>query len=205
MSTPTYVSPTNNTTFSNLHVQQLLATHGITAVYQGSSIVSTTGAYQSRQSLANIQVDQLFTMSGTTIGRVEVPISIADQNGQDITVGLYANSGVLPTGSSIASTTIPREFMQAISAGSFPDYIPGITGPWSDSTQLETPTIGTGAFNYGFGTDGMVLIAAGGNQSGTSLANVSSYTINSGGTGAWQGQTVLPQLVQQPLVAVGHG
>src|SRR5580700_10392649 len=113
MATPAYAAPQNNVSTDNpTYIQQFLGTHGITGVYQGSSIVSVSGSYGQEQTLAGYAVDQPFTMSGTTISRVEIPASIATGVGQDITVALYADSGGSPTGSAIASVTFPMEFWQ---------------------------------------------------------------------------------------------
>lgn len=131
MSTPTWVAPENNQTFANTHIQQFLGLHGVTCIYQGSSVVQTLGALASQQTLAGFSVDQPFTMSGTSISRVEIPVSVATGNGQDVTAAIYADSGGTPTGSAIVSTTVPKEFISGISSAlNFPDAQETLLGPW---------------------------------------------------------------------------
>lgn len=68
-------------------------------------------------------------MSGTTIGRVELPLSIEAGSGQDVTVGLYANSGGVPTGSVISQVTIPSEFLINTQNNSiFPEQTTAVMG-----------------------------------------------------------------------------
>ncbi len=192
MTTPTWVAPENNQTFANTHVQQLLALHGVTCVYQGASIVQTTGTYQTQQSLANVQVDQPFTMSGTTISRVEIPIRIADESGQDVTISLYANSGGSPTGSAIAATTVPREFLAGTSNSSiFPDQSILSAGSWLTGTGNalpgNSPSGGSAVATYK-----NLVAMIGGVVNSEIIGTVYTGLASSTGINAWTQQSTLP-------------
>lgn len=112
-------------------VNQFLGTHGITAVYQGSPVLTPSGsggtawAYQ----LSTQDVSQPFTMSGTTIGRVVVPLLPVGQ-GADLIVSLCANNSGVP-GAVITQTRIPASWISQLAA------VSGVAGPSSSAPLLQ--------------------------------------------------------------------
>jgi hypothetical protein len=112
-------------------VNQFLGTHGITPVYQGSSILTPNGSGGEawKYPLATQDVSQPFVMSGTTIGRVVVPLLAVGQ-GADLVVSLYTDSSGTP-GSLLTQTRIPAGWITSLSA------VAGVAGPASSAPTVE--------------------------------------------------------------------
>lgn len=112
-------------------VNQFLVSHPATVIYQGSSVLTPNGsggaawAYQ----LSTQDLDQPFTMSGTTIGRVVVPV-LPVGAGADLIVSLCNDSGGNP-GTVITKTRIPANWVTQLAA------VEGIPGPSSAAPTLQ--------------------------------------------------------------------
>lgn len=131
MATPTWSAPRfgllgdTGAVNDSSQINQLLGAHAITAVYQGNPVVTPTGsggtawAYQ----LSTQDISQPFTMSGTTIGRVTIPL-LPVGNGADLIVSLCANSSGVP-GNVITQTRIPANWITQLAA------VSGVAGPSS--------------------------------------------------------------------------
>jgi hypothetical protein len=117
-------------TDASSQINQLLGTHGITAVYQGNSILTPIGSGGTawQYHLDAYDIAQPFTMSGTTIGRVAVPL-LPVGNGADLIVSLYTNSAGVP-GTLANQVRIPANWISQLAA------VSGITGP---SSTAPTP------------------------------------------------------------------
>src|ERR1051326_5756695 len=108
-------------------INQFMGTHGVTPIYQGNSAVTPVGsggdawAYE----LSTQAISQPITMSGTTIGRVVVPL-LPVGAGADLTVSLCSDSGGVP-GVVIARTKVPASWIYQLSA------IAGVAGPASEA------------------------------------------------------------------------
>lgn len=98
------------------YVNQLLGMHGAQAVYQGAPILTPNGTGGTPWFFitGKTDADQPFTMSGTTIGRVEIPL-IAIGNGADLLVSLCADSSGVP-GTVITQTRIPANWITSLGA-----------------------------------------------------------------------------------------
>ena len=121
MPTPVARSPLNvYEGISPDDLNQLLGTHAPVVVYaNGTAFVgpSLGPSFGQMQLLDNgmqspVWLDQPFTMSGTVLDRIQLPASIAGGIGNDLLVGLYADSGGNATGLPLAQTYMPREFLQ---------------------------------------------------------------------------------------------
>lgn len=108
-------------------VNQFLGTHADTLIYQGASILTPDGrgATPWTLSLSSGDVDQPFTMSGTTVGRVQVPI-LPVGDGADLLVSLCGDNAGSP-GSVITQTRIPASWIYQSAA------IAGVPGPQGGS------------------------------------------------------------------------
>ena len=97
-------------------VNQFLGTHAEACVYQGTAILTPvgTGAATSPLTLATQDVDQPFTMSGTSIGRVALPLTPVG-NGADLLASLCADSSGAP-GAVIGQARIPASFTTQLGA-----------------------------------------------------------------------------------------
>jgi hypothetical protein len=124
-------------------INQFLGAHASSEIYQGSSILTPIGtggtnwAYQ----LSTQDISQPFTMSGTMIGRVAVPL-LAVGTGADLTVSLYTNNSGVP-GTLVNSTRIPANWITQLSA------VTGVAGPSSvlPTTQYTNNPLALGQFN----------------------------------------------------------
>lgn len=174
-------------------INQLLGTHAADLVFPGNRILTPTGTggHPWAYSLANSDMDQSFTLSGTAVGRVRIPVLAVGQ-GADLLVSLCADSSGLP-GTVITQTRIPASWITQLSAVTAPagpdDQIPaaGLTGnllATSTSNGLQLGTVSATAWPYPYVTstaapsatyyDGY-MIQAGGVANGAAITNV--YTI----------------------------
>lgn len=123
-------------------VNQLLGTHVATEIYQGNPILTPTGTGGNGWGyhLDAYDLAQPFTLSGTSIGRVTIPL-LAVGNGADLIVTLFANNAGVP-GNTIQRTRIPAAWIQELSA------VNALTGP-NTSVILEYSgnPLATGEFN----------------------------------------------------------
>lgn len=100
---------------ASAQINQFLGTHGITAVYAGKPILTPSGTGVSPNfSLSAADFDQPFTLSGTSVGRVVVPV-IPVGNGADLQVSLYTDASGVP-GTRLATTRIPASWITALAA-----------------------------------------------------------------------------------------
>jgi hypothetical protein len=97
-------------------INQHLGLHADTAIYQGSPILTPfgTGEPDWFYHLDAYDLAQPFAMSGTTIGRVTIPL-LPVGNGSDLTVGLYADNSGVP-GTLITQTRIPASWVSQLAA-----------------------------------------------------------------------------------------
>ena len=97
-------------------VNQLLITHPAGALYRGNPVQSPYGAGGAgvAYALATADLDQPLTMSGTVIGRVDVPLLAVGQ-GADLLVSLCADSSGVP-GTVITQTRVPASWIYQSSA-----------------------------------------------------------------------------------------
>lgn len=176
---------------------QFLATHAITPVYPGAQVTGLPGADPDPSAginwarLGTADVDQPFTMSGTAIGRVTLPLSPAG-NGADVVVSLCADSGGTP-GATLASTTVPAAHLAQLAA---PDGLAsagplataqsntmvfgaGVNTPW---TQPAVSLNGSGTYNTPVTSGNYAILLGGFDTTGdTTVATVSSVAYLGGG------------------------
>lgn len=100
-------------------LNQFLGTHASSVIYPGVAVL-TPGTYSVAAStgpwaapLTTEDVDQPFTLSGTTIGRVHIPIMPVGQ-GADLLVSLCADNAGTP-GTMITQTRIPATWISQLS------------------------------------------------------------------------------------------
>lgn len=94
-------------------INQLLGTHSTKPIYKGNVVArpfSGTGFFQFFTGNGN-DISQPFTMSGTSIGRVSLPV-FANNSGSDYTVTLCPDSSGSPNLNNVlAQTTIPASWV----------------------------------------------------------------------------------------------
>lgn len=207
---------------ASAQVNQLLGAHGITALYQGAQILTPNGPGNGSPTPANFwpyhldvnDYDQPFTMSGTVIGRITVPV-LPVGTGADLIVSLCPDSSGSP-GTPITTTRIPAAWITQLAA------VAGAAGPSSSlqlvapaSVPLAVPQFNALLFGEGIGYNwtppaptsagaignpvaigaGNYMVLAGGTVSGSGATNV--YTAQ------WQGGAVLGAAVSQPPLPQG--
>lgn len=200
-------------------LNQLLGTHRDTIIYQGNKILTpegTGGGFSGSQFNANDK-SQPFTMSGTSIGRVQIPV-IAFGDGADLIVSLCADNAGVP-GTVITQTRVPAAWFTTLGKyGAVLNTSPvqlTPTGSPLATASFNTFTMGNVAtFNYtsgtpsggGYGTIGpsvvndgetTVVIIGGQNSANNYVTNVWSIT--------YDGTNALANMVPQPSLPTGLG
>lgn len=218
MTTPISVAPLNgdnshlNATQSAAHVNQLLGSHPGQTIYNGAQIVTPLHGGQNFTWFApgeNVDVSQPFTMSGSTIGRVAVPL-LPNDNGGDVLVTLCPNSSGSPNlNAPIASTRVPAAYLTQVAATSGLNQGGPLATEFNNQTFLTggitTPAYAPPAIDGGgvsgftaYVVDGSYIISVGGRQtsgSGLSLPNIATTQYAGGG--------VVNPPVPQPSLPVG--
>lgn len=198
-------------------INQFLGAHGITAIYTGAQTLTANGAALGGTDPASFwschldgtDYDQPFTMSGTAVGRVTVPV-LPVGTGADLIVSLCPDSSGSP-GTPITTARIPAAWITQLAA------VAGVAGP-SSSLQLTAPAsvpLATPQFNallFGQGVSynwsppaptsagaivyppalgsGNYMILVGGSIGSNGAQNV--YTV------PWEGGTTLGAAIAQP-------
>lgn len=109
-----------NATNAAAGINQFLGTPEVQPIYDGTKILATGGGSQlTFVDMTNeLDIDQAFTLSGTTIGRVQLPL-LPYGDGADVTVSLYPDNGSgFPdtSGNPIASVKIPAAYLNNVVA-----------------------------------------------------------------------------------------
>jgi hypothetical protein len=122
-STPTWSAPRSGllgdpgAVDASAQGNQLLGTHTDSVIYQGSPILTPFGTNFNHPyplPFSQYQYDQPFTMSGTTIGRVAVPVMPVG-TGADLIVTLSTDNAGIP-GTVINQTRVPAAWIYQLSA-----------------------------------------------------------------------------------------
>lgn len=201
---------------------QLLGAHPTTVLYAGTQILTPTGTPSPASASTDPQAfwplhmdvfdyDQPFTMSGTKIGRVAVPV-LPVGAGADLQVSLCPDSSGVP-GAPIVSVRIPAEWIAAFGAAAGVAGAPTAlqlaepNGPLA-LPQYNTPML-AGATGVAWSSPASSGAAAASNPS--SLVS-GDFFVQIGGTGAggapvanvftigWAGDGVLDPAVPQPAL-----
>jgi hypothetical protein len=176
-------------------VNQLLGTHGINPVYEGNRVVvpaDGTGFFQEFTG-NGIDLAQTFTMSGTTTGRVSLPV-FSTSTGSDFTVTLCPDSGGNPvTTNVLAQTMVPASWVNNLTnqfgtVGAGPLVIAQnqtMTGTQNITTgqawgAITVDGTGTPLFNNSVCTNGNYFISAGGITTALSGAVFTSQFVGTG-------------------------
>lgn len=124
-------------------INQFFGTHPMNVLYQGASILTPNGSGGTAwgNQLSTQDISQPFTMSGTVIGRVVVPV-LPVGNGADLAVSLCANNAGVPS-TVLQMTVIPKEWISQLAG------VSGIAGPSSQSpvVQFTGNTLAVPQFN----------------------------------------------------------
>ena len=182
--TPTWAAPQNgvpgdlNSTNAAAHVNQHLGVHASNIVYDGTQTLTPNGGNTFFWATDTVTRDiaQPFTLSGTTVSRIIVPV-LPFGNGADLLVSLYPDNAGVPNTSApaIASTMLPAAVSNQLAAvnglGSggplataqsnslTPYFGTTVDLPWAGPTGDGT---GTGAQNAAMTVSGSYFVSAGG-------------------------------------------
>ena len=211
-----------NATDASAQVNQFLGTHAVTMSFAGTQVLTPTGgtaltwlAYGDTTDL-----DQPFILSGTSVGRVVLPVSPAG-NGADMLVSLYPDngSGAPNTAAALASTMVPAAYINQIAASAGllnggPLATEANNGGYCTGGVTSTPWAAPAADSGGasitasYIVDGDYFVGLGGNNSAgaAAVAGVASVQYLGGGQVALPiQQPALPLAVSQAAVAVCSG
>ena len=215
MTTPVWQAAENGipgrlaSTNQSAQVNQLLAAHQVMPIYQGTQILTPNGGTQFDPALAygnSHDLDQPFVLSGTTVGRVVVPV-MPFGSGADMLVSLCPDngSGSPLTSSPLAATSVPAAAITQLAAT---EGLENATGPlmtpanntaYCTGSISSTPWAGpTGdvsgiAYTAAMCTSGNYFIYLGGDTT-TAVAGVNTAQYVGGGEMALPvAQPPLPQ------------
>lgn len=219
-------------TDKSAQINQFLGAHASNEIYQGTAIVAaSTGTGAGTDDPANywalhsdvFDYDQPFTMSGTSVGRVAIPV-LPVGNGADLQVSLCADSSGSP-GTVLATTRIPAKWIEEFAGTSaistpnteviltqddpgslaLPQFNVFRFGAWS-TVSWQTPAVssGGGATLPEVCTSGNYMISAGGADSSGNLVASVYVTPYAGGTalGPSIPQPSMPEPNQVPTMVV---
>lgn len=195
-------------------INQFLGAHSATVLYQGAAVLTPagTGTIPSTVNLGVNDYDQPFTMSGTSVGRVTIPVA-ASGNGADLVVSLCPDSSGSP-GAPIVSTRVAAAWIVALAAvGTLAAGSAPLATATSNSVTIgaginvtyaaPAVSVSGGGVNAGTTTAGNNLLLVGGlNAASQAVPNVFSITYAGGTTLAPAvPQPSLPQALYVPGVA----
>lgn len=111
------LSGNRNATNHASQMNKTLGTSEIQFVYEGSKILTPDGTtFSWTASASTFDFDQPFTLSGTKVGRVVVPV-LANGDGADLTVTLYPDSSGSPdTSNPLAQTVISAAWLSNLTS-----------------------------------------------------------------------------------------
>jgi hypothetical protein len=204
-------------------IDQFLGTHASTAVYDGTAVVTPAGGAQLTwlpMTLAE-DYDQPITMSGTTIGRVQLPLLPVGE-GANVLVSLWPDNGSgdpNTSGTPIASTLVPAAYVNNIAAPLGLDNPPsslaternneyGFQGGVQSLPFLTPAGDASGAINNAVvctTSDSMLFLGGLNALSSTILANCASTTAGGGVLAQPVPQTPLPQATSLGGATVVNG
>ena len=214
MSTPVARSPLNVYEGASADdLNQLLGTHAPIVIYApsvGATPLISAGLngcsfaemFPLADSTGSYAVDQPFTMSGTVLDRVVLPMSIAAGLGNDLLVGLYADSAGNPVGPPLAAAYVPKEFLQPSPCA---DNCGIMLSPWQSGSPNTTLPANLAALRgQGFIDDGAAnIFSIGGWDLTTPQTYVVSAPFTSNGLGAWTQTAPLPIALADVGIAFG--
>jgi hypothetical protein len=132
-------------------IDQFLGTHASNVIYGGTPIYTSNGVMVGPPATtmlagltwydagSTVDVTQPFTMSGTTIGHVVVPVQ-ASGAGANMRVILCPDSGGNPNlAAAITSTVVPAAYINSVSSPNGPDPGLPLATPWTNITYPAAP------------------------------------------------------------------
>lgn len=193
-------------------INQMLGTHPESPIYGGNTVVTPNGqgAAAWALQLSTLDIDQPFTMSGTAIGRLQVPV-LPVGNGADLNVSLCADNAGLP-GNVITRTRIPAAWITQLAATNGLDAAgPLATAPGNalfysgwQSVPWSPPATGAtgGLATAQLAQSGNYLVFAGGVNAANGNSSATVAVITALGNATVSGTVAGPQL-PQPLLSGG--
>jgi hypothetical protein len=228
MTTPAWSGSLNglpgnlDATDSAAQINQFLGTHGITAIYDGTQVLTPGGTNNFTWVTYGdgFDLDQSFVLSGTAVSRVTVPVQ-PNGLGADMLVSLYSDTGGVPNvaAGAIASTMMPAAIMTELAAPqglvnggplAIAKYNAGYLTLGVNTQLYPVPTAGPGGVSVlsSFTVDGDFIISVGGGQPPSATASPAVNTFQYVGAGTLAApvpQPALPQGTNGPAIAVANG
>lgn len=219
MTTPIWQAPINgarnqlNAVDASAHLNQFLSTHPSTELSYGNVIVrpitGDQGYFTHATGAPALNISdfaQAFTMSGTTIGRVTVPM-LSFGNGADVMFSLCPDSGGVPNlNAPICQVKVPASVSNATSADNGLENATGVFQLPYNNTQFATnfsqtvpwispaATVHGGPSYFALATSGNYSLLLGGFDTVSSVASALCFTTQYTGAG-----TIAPPVPQPTL------
>lgn len=192
MTTPLWVSPVDTDVNDPAGIVQFMGAHAWTSVYDGVSAFQViTGFPGTPQSLLGFVLDQPFTQAGANIARITFSPSGRTGIGADIIVDLFADSGGLPSGGSLARVILPAEFLPAAGPFSVPLTASGLSNGAQYHIVLSSPN------STGINSSEILSLDVG------SLSPTANYNTGSGWV-AFPAGTVIPMSIFSQGIPHGY-
>jgi hypothetical protein len=142
-------------------------------------------------------------MAGTEVDRVDLPLSVANGIGQDVTIGLYADSTGHPTGAAIASCTIPQEWISGAATTNIHGRSTALLDPWiTTPPNLSLPTPANNNGDVGLATTNTAVAAIGGWNGSTFIANTYAAPLSTSTIGSWMAGPSYPTAAAEVAASV---
>jgi hypothetical protein len=162
-------------TAGSAEINQQLTTHQSGLIFQGNSILTPNGAGASAwaEQFSTLDIDQPFTMSGTAVGRVAIPL-LAVGDGADLLVSLCADNSGTP-GAMITQTRIPASWITHLSSVTSPS-VPVTDQPVPTYTQNPLAAAQFNPLFLGAQTAGLALSLPSGPNGAIIYADLITFT-----------------------------
>lgn len=147
MPTPSWIGATSGQPQLAAQVNEFLGTHAVTYLYAGASIAAQATAGSGAVNSNGLWIAESFTTgaSTTALGRARIFLGYTGSPAP-MTLSVYASSGSAPTGSALASTLVPPQYLTAGGATvSIP--LPASLSP-STTYWLVIPAVGDASDYY---------------------------------------------------------
>jgi hypothetical protein len=180
-----------DTTNQSAQINQLLGTGAITAIYNGTALnssVNNAGSNLTWVAGSTTDYSQPFTMSGTSLGRLKLPVQVVG-NGADLLVSIYPDNGSggpSMSSAALASTRLSAGYLSQVCASSGLENASGLplAGAYNNSYFLANGA----PINTNWNIAGVTV--------GTAYATSGSYGIFAGGLAASGGSANQVNTVQ---------
>lgn len=176
-------------------LNQLLGTHAVQEIYEGTAQQTVSGTYNGTYSVATYALATPYTPTSTT--RFTIPFCSLQGLGLDVLVSAYSGTGLLAQ-SPIASVVIPKELISAALNSTSPSIPVMYTGATTNVAGLSVPANISNSALGAVMQSGNYVAVVGGVDSNGNLTTVTAVGLldPSLGVSSWVTGAPYPVLIQ---------